>query len=311
MVGAWLVKELLAEGASVVALVRDADPRSELFRSGDIAETNVVNGALEDLATQERALNEYEIDTVFHLGAQAIVGVAQRSPVATFEANIRGTYNVLEACRLHRRTIRRVVVASSDKAYGEGASLPYTESMEVAGKYPYEVSKSCADLLARSYYSTYDIPVAIARCGNIYGGGDINFSRIVPGTIGSFLRGERPIIRSDGTYVRDYFYVKDAARAYMLLALNLENAGVRGEAFNFSLESPMTVLDLVAQIQRLMHATGLPPDIRNEATGEIHSQHLCALKARERLSWKPEYGLHVGLEETIAWYRQFFVQNKL
>lgn len=306
IVGSWLVKELLAHGAYVVALVLDADPQSELYRSGDIQRVSVVNGALEDFWTLERAINLYEIDTVFHLGAQTIVGVAHRFPLPTFEANIRGTYNLLETCRLHSNMVRRVVIASSDKAYGEQPLLPYTENMPLNGRHPYEVSKSCADLIAQSYHHTYGLPVVITRCGNVYGGGDLNWSRIVPGTIRSLLRGERPIIRSDGTYVRDYIYVKDVGRAYMQLAKCLDDSRVQGEAFNFSTEKPMTVLELVNVIQKLMNCEHIKPDIRNCAEGEIRSQHLSAEKARTILKWEPEFDLESGLRETIAWYRGFF-----
>ena len=305
MIGAWLVKDLLAQGAYVVALVLDADPQSELYRSGDVNRLSMVNGNLEDFSTLERAINAHEADTVFHLGAQAIVGVAHRAPLPTFETNVRGTWNLLEACRLHRDLVERVVIASSDKAYGAQPRLPYTEDMPVAGMHPYEVSKSAADLIARTYYHTYGLPVAIARCGNVFGGGDLNWSRIVPGTIRSFLRGERPVVRSDGSYVRDYFYVKDASRAYLRLGERLGDPQVVGEAFNFSNESPMSVLDLVAVIQKLMDASHLEPDVRDVAEGEIHSQYLSAARAREQLGWAPEFDLEAGLRETIAWYRQY------
>jgi CDP-glucose 4,6-dehydratase len=305
MIGGWLVKDLLAQGAYVVALVLDADPQSELYRSGEVHRTSVVNGTLEDFSTLERAINAHEADTVFHLGAQAIVGVAHRAPLPTFETNVRGTWNLLEACRLHRDLVEGVVIASSDKAYGAQPRLPYTEDMPVAGMHPYEVSKSAADLIARTYYHTYGLPVAIARCGNVFGGGDLNWSRIVPGTIRSFLRGERPVVRSDGSYVRDYFYVKDAARAYLRLGERLGDPQVVGEAFNFSNESPMSVLDLVAVIQKLMDASHLEPDVRDVAEGEIHSQYLSAARAREQLGWAPEFDLEAGLRETIAWYRAF------
>jgi CDP-glucose 4,6-dehydratase len=307
MIGCWLVKDLLARGAYVVALVLDADPQSELYRSGDVQRISVVNGNLEDFRAIERAINAHEVDTVFHLGAQAIVGVAHRAPLPTFETNIRGTWNVLEACRHHRELVERVVIASSDKAYGTQLTLPYTEDMPLVGMHPYEVSKSAADLIARTYYHTYGLRVAIARCGNVFGGGDLNWSRIVPGTIRSFLRGERPVVRSDGSYVRDYFYVKDAARAYLRLGERLADNQVAGEAFNFSNESPMTVLDLVAVIQKLMDAGRLEPDVRDVAEGEIHSQYLSAARAREVLAWAPDFDLEAGLSETIAWYRQFLV----
>ena len=305
VVGAWLVKDLLARGAHVVALVMDADPQSELHRSGDVDRVSVVNGALEDFATLERAVNAHEVDSVFHLGAQAIVGVAHRAPLPTLETNVRGTWNVLEACRLHDDLVERVVIASSDKAYGTQKRLPYTEDMTLAGRHPYEVSKSAADLIAQTYYHTYGLPVGIARCGNVFGGGDLNWSRIVPHAIRAFLQGARPVIRSDGNYVRDYFYVKDCARAYLRLGERLEDATVRGEAFNFSNESPLTVLELVGIIQKLMDVGHLEPDVRDVAEGEIHSQYLSAAKAREQLGWTPEFDLESGLRETIAWYRTF------
>jgi CDP-glucose 4,6-dehydratase len=305
LIGSWLVKELLARDAHVVTLVRDADPQCELYRSGDILRTSVVNGTLEDFWTVERAVNAHAVDTLFHLGAQTIVATAHRFPLPTFEANIRGTYNVLEACRLHSTLVQRVIVASSDKAYGEQATLPYTEEMSLTGQHPYEVSKSCADLLAQAYHHTYGLPVAIARCGNVYGGGDLNWSRIVPGTIRTLLRGERPVIRSDGTYVRDYSYVKDVARAYLSLAEGLTQEAVRGEAFNFSSESPVAVLELVRAIQGLMDARHLDPDIRNETQGEIRHQYLSTAKARAALGWRASYTLEQGLRETITWYRNF------
>lgn len=303
MVGSWLVKELVDRGTSVVALVRDADPQSELIRSGAIRQIAVVSGALEEPQTVERAVYEYAVDTVFHLGAQAIVGIGQRAPLATFESNIRGTYHVLEACRRYRDLVRQVVVASSDKAYGEQPRLPYTEEMPLNGRHPYEVSKSCADLIAQSYAQTYGLPVAIARCGNIFGGGDLNWSRIVPGTIRACVNGERAIIRSDGTYVRDYFYVKDAALAYLRLAEALEDPEIHGQAFNFSTEQPLTVLKLVALIQTLMGCAHRAPEIRNEASGEIREQYLSAAKARALLGWQPQCDVEAGLRETIAWYR--------
>lgn len=305
LVGSWLVRELLELDAFVVALVRDADPQSELFRSGNINRIAVVSGDLNDFWALERAISEHETDTVLHIGAQPIVGVAHRFPLQTFESNIRGTYNLMEACRIHRTLVRRVVVASSDKAYGEQPALPYTEEMPLAGRHPYEVSKSCADLIAQSYAQTYEMPVGIARCGNIYGGGDLNWSRIVPGTIRSLLRGERPIIRSDGKFVRDYIYVKDVARAYLRVAEGLEDRNLHGAGFNFSPESRINVLELVELIARLMKRTDLPADIQNTAQGEIRDQYLSAEKAARVLSWKPSYTLEAGMKETIAWYREY------
>jgi CDP-glucose 4,6-dehydratase len=305
IVGSWLVKDLLALGASVVALVRDSDPQSEFFRSGDYKRTFMVNGRLEDFSTLERAINEHEVDAVFHLAAQPIVGVAQRFPLHTFESNIRGSYNLLEACRVHSGHVKRVVIASSDKAYGEQPDLPYTEDMPLQGKYPYEVSKSCTDLISQSYFHSYGLPVAIARCGNIFGGGDLNWSRIVPATIRSFMRGERPEIRSDGRYVRDYIYVKDVTQAYLRIAECLDDKNVQGEAFNFSPERALTVMEIFGAIQRLMGCQHLEPDVRNTAQGEILSQYLSAEKAQRVLGWRPRYSLDSGLTETIEWYREY------
>jgi len=307
MVGSWLVKDLLAAGAHVVALVLDHDPQSELLRSGDIGRCAVVEGALEDVTTLERAVTLHETDTVFHLGAQTIVGVAHRAPLGTWETNVRGTYNLLEVCRRHSDLVQRVVVASSDKAYGEAASLPYTEDSPLAARHPYEVSKAAADLIAQSYHHTYGVPVAIARCGNVYGGGDLNWSRIVPSTIRSFLRGERPVLRSDGSFVRDYLYVRDAAAAYVALADAVGRDGVAGGAFNFSDESPRTVLELVAAIAERMERQSLEPVVLGSARGEIREQVLSAEKARAVLGWRPRHDLPSGLDETIAWYAEYLL----
>ncbi len=305
IVGSWLVRRLLDEGAVVVALVYDWDPQTELIRSGDIERTHVVNGGLEDFGAVERAVNLHETDTVFHLGAQTLVGTANRNPLPTFEANIRGTYHLLEVCRMHRDLVKSVVVASSDKAYGDAEVLPYLEDMPLHGKHPYDVSKSCADLLAGTYAHTYDLPITVARCGNIYGGGDLNWSRIVPGTIRSVLEGKAPVLRSDGTFTRDYVYVLDVVDAYLELAERAEDDGVRGEAFNFSAGDPVSVLEITLAIQRLMGREDLEPVILNRARGEIKDQHLDSTKARERLGWSGGYTLDVGLRETIEWYKQF------
>jgi CDP-glucose 4,6-dehydratase len=310
IVGSWLVKDLLARDARVVALVRDPDPQSEFYRSEDYRRTSIVHGRLEDYWTLERAINEQELDTVFHLAAQPLVAVAQRSPLQTFEANIRGTYNLLDVCRLHQGLVKRVIIASSDKAYGEQAVLPYTEDMPLQARGPYEVSKACTDLLAQSYYQTYGLPVAIARCGNVYGGGDLNWSRIVPETIQACLRGVRPVIRSDGSYVRDYIYVKDVSRAYLCLAERMEDPRVLGQAFNFSPQQAISVLDLVARIQQLMGCEHLRPNVQNTAQGEIHSQYLDSTKAMRLLGWRPCFSLDEGLLETIAWYRDYLTQRK-
>ncbi|MEC9293538.1 MAG: GDP-mannose 4,6-dehydratase [Chloroflexota bacterium] len=305
IVGSWLCADLLKRGARVVALIKDADPQSELIRTGNINRLTIVNGNLEDFWTVERAINENNIQVVFHLGAQAIVGSALRSPLPTFETNIRGTYNVLEACRLHNTLVKSIVIASSDKAYGAHDKLPYTEEAPLIGRHPYDVSKTCADIIAQSYYETYGSPIGIARCGNIYGGGDLNWSRIVPATIRSFIFKQSPVIRSDGTFVRDYLYVKDAVNGYIRLAESLNQDGIKGQAFNFGNESPVTVLKLVSEIQKLMATQHLDPNVLGAANSEIHSQYLSAAKARELLGWSPDNDLKSGLIETISWYREF------
>lgn len=303
LVGGWLVRRLLSLGADVVCLVRDWVPQCELVCTGMIERVKVVRGDVCDQNLLERALGEYEIDTVFHLAAQTIVGIANRNPVSTFETNIQGTWSLLEACRRSPK-VRQVVVASSDKAYGAQDVLPYDETTPLQGRHPYDVSKSCADLIARTYAVSYQLPVAITRCGNFYGGGDLNWNRIVPGTIRSVLRGQRPVIRSDGNYVRDYFYVEDGAAAYTLLAERLaEHPELRGEAFNFSNEQQVTVLELVGMIAQLMESS-LEPDVRNEASNEIRRQYLSASKARAMLGWSPLFDLSSGLQRTIAWYEE-------
>jgi len=305
LVGGWLIKNLLEQGADVVCLVRDWVPQSELVRARLLDQVKVVRGDVRDQAVLERTLGEYEVETVIHLAAQTIVGIANRNPVSTFETNIAGTWALLEACR-RSPMVRQIVVASSDKAYGDHEELPYSEDAPLEGRHPYDVSKSCADLIARSYAETYELPVAITRCGNFYGGGDLNWNRIVPGTIRSVLRGERPVIRSDGQYVRDYFYVEDGAAANMILAERLaEDPSLRGQAFNFSNETQLTVLELARRVLSLMGSV-LEPDVRNEATNEIRRQYLSAEKARQLLGWKPLFTLDEGLRRTIDWYRDFF-----
>jgi len=305
LVGGWLVRRLVAAGADVVCLVRDWVPHSHLLRSELRDEVTIVRGDVRDQAVVERAIGEFEIDTVIHLAAQTIVSIANRNPVSTFESNIAGTWCLLEACR-RSPTVRQVVLASSDKAYGHCDVLPYDETTPLVGQHPYDVSKSCADLIARSYAVSYGLPVAVTRCGNFYGGGDFNWNRIVPGTIRSVLRGHRPVIRSDGNFIRDYFYVEDGAAAYMLLAERLAaDRSLSGEAFNFSNEIQVSVLDLVTRILSAMHST-LQPDVRNEATNEIRHQYLSAAKARARLDWAPAFTIDDGLARTIRWYEDYF-----
>ncbi|MFL6463925.1 MAG: NAD-dependent epimerase/dehydratase family protein [Bryobacteraceae bacterium] len=305
LVGSWLAKRLEQAGADVVCLVRDWIPQSEMVRSRALEFAKVVRGDICNREVVERALGEYEINTVFHLAAQTIVGIANRNPISTFESNIEGTWNVLEACR-RSPSVKAVVVASSDKAYGDQEQLPYSEDTPLEGRHPYDVSKSCADLITQAYGKTYNSPVAITRCGNFYGGGDLNWNRIVPGTIRSVLRGERPVIRSDGKFVRDYFYVEDGVAAYLLLAERLlaGQTGIRGQAYNFSNEIQVTVTELVNLILAKM-GSSLKPDIRNEASNEIRHQYLSADRARRELSWQPLFTLEEGLTRTISWYRDF------
>ncbi|SFR08787.1 GDP-mannose 4,6-dehydratase [Desulfoscipio geothermicus] len=301
LLGSHLSEQLVECGANVVGLVRDYVPRSRIFFNAELQRKMVVvRGNVEDYHLLERAINEYEIDTVFHLAAQTIVGIANKNPLSTFESNIRGTWNILEACR--RNTgVKRIIVASSDKAYGDQENLPYSEETPLQGKHPYDVSKSCSDLIAHAYYHTYGLPVCITRCGNFYGPGDLNFNRLVPGTIRSALRGDAPVIRSDGTFIRDYFYVKDGAEAYMFLAQKMDELPIHGEAFNFSTELQITVIELVRKILSLMNSN-LEPVVKNEAGNEIKHQYLSTEKARHVLGWKPRYSLDQALLETIDWY---------
>lgn len=305
LLGGWLVRHLLAAGAEVVCLVRDRVPHAEFVASGDIDRVRVAHGDVRDQEAIERVLGEYEVSTVLHLAAQTIVGVANRNPVSTLDTNIRGTWALLEACR-RSPAVQQIVIASSDKAYGDQDVLPYTEEAPVCGRHPYDVSKSCADLLSQMYAITYGLPVSVTRCGNFYGGGDLNWNRIVPGTIRSVIRGERPIIRSDGQFVRDYIYVEDGARAYMLLAERLAaNPQLAGEVFNFSYERRLTVLELVAKLLEVM-GSDLQPDIRNQASHEIRHQYLDSAKAKRMLGWSPAFGFEETLRSTVDWYRRYF-----
>lgn len=308
LLGGWLVRQLLDAGADVVCLVRDWVPRSEFVAAGLVEHVRLVRGDVRDQEVLERALGEYEIATVFHLAAQTIVGVANRNPVSTLDTNIRGTWALLEACR-RSPTVQEVVTASSDKAYGDQEVLPYTEETPVFGRHPYDVSKSCADLLAQMYAKSYGLRVSVTRCGNFYGGGDLNWNRLVPGTIRSVLRGERPVIRSDGRFTRDYIYVEDGARAYILLAEQLAaKPSLAGEVFNFSYERRMTVLELVDHILQAM-GSRFAPDVRNEASNEIRDQYLDSTKARRMLGWTPAFTFEASLRETIAWYERYFARD--
>ncbi|MBI4160597.1 MAG: GDP-mannose 4,6-dehydratase [Candidatus Yanofskybacteria bacterium] len=304
LLGSWLTRFLINGEANITVLIRDIVPQSELVRSGSMQKVNIVRGSLENYSILERALGEYEIDTIFHLGAQTIVEIANRNPLSTFESNIRGTWNVLEAAR-RSPTVKKIVVASSDKAYGTHKELPYDEEKPLHGKHPYDVSKSAADLIAHTYHNTYGLPVTITRCGNFFGGGDLNFNRIIPGTIRAILHNQAPVVRSDGQYIRDYFYIEDAAYAYMLLAEKMDNPQIHGQAFNFSNEIQMTVLEVVRKIAEVM-GSDAKPEIQNAARNEIQHQYLSAKKARELLGWKPLFTFEDGLKKTIDWYKNFF-----
>jgi CDP-glucose 4,6-dehydratase len=308
LLGSWLVKRLVSEGAQVVILLRDWVPQSNLVLAELMNRVNVVHGKLEDFFLMDRTLNEYEVDTCFHLGAQTIVGTANRSPLSTFESNIKGTWNILEAAR-KSLLLKRIVVASSDKAYGSQKTLPYTEEMELRGLFPYDVSKVCSDMIALSYFHTFQLPVAITRCGNFYGGGDLNFNRIVPGTIRSLYNNESPIIRSDGTFLRDYIYIEDAVDAYLTLAEALDREEIRGEAFNFGTEKPARVIDIVEKIIALSGKTDIKPTILGQGGKEIKEQFLSSTKAKRLLAWESTYPLDKGLRKTLAWYENFFAQH--
>jgi CDP-glucose 4,6-dehydratase len=308
-IGSWLSELLLYEGAHIVGLLRDIVPKTSLFRSKLNEKITIIEGTVDDCLLLERALNEYEIDTVFHLAAQTIVGAGHRNPLPTFETNIRGTWNVLEACRRNRSLVKRIIVASSVNAYGVQDTLPYTETSPLRGTYPYDVSKTCTDLIAYSYFNTYNLPVVITRCGNIYGGGDINFNRLIPGTIKSVFYHEPIIIRSSGAVKRDYCYVKDIVHAYLTLAENLEKLHLAGEAFNFSSGSQVSVLDVINKILEIMDQKDFPIKILNEAKGEMKDQYLSIEKAKKVLNWSPQYSLQDGLRETVEWYKDFFCSS--
>ncbi|MCA9977923.1 MAG: GDP-mannose 4,6-dehydratase, partial [Anaerolineales bacterium] len=305
--GSWLTDALLTRGAHIVGLIRDRVANSQLIRTALIDQIDVVYGNVCDYPLLERVLAEYEIDTIFHLAAQTLVGVANRAPLSTFETNIRGTWMILEAAR-HNPTVRRIITASSDKAYGAQPQLPYCEDAPLQGQHPYDVSKSCADLIAYTYAHTYNLPVTVIRSANLYGGGDLNWNRIVPGTMRSVLRGERPLLRSDGTMKRDYIFIKDVVRGFLMAAEQMQQPNVAGEAFNFGSNHPVTVLDMVNTIIQLSDYPHLQPVILDEARHETRDQYLCTDKASQILGWQPQFSLVEGLRETMVWYDDFLTQ---
>ena len=307
-IGSWLVSRLLDDGARVVALRRDVPAESRFGIERLEERCDVVMGDLTDYESLVRALNEYEVRAVFHLGAQTIVGTANRSPLSTYETNIRGTYLLLEACRavgVVGGGVERVVVASSDKAYGDHEVLPYDEDFALQPRYPYDVSKAATDMITRSYAITYELPTAVTRLANVYGGGDFNFSRIVPDSARALVRGDRPVIRSDGTPERDYIYAEDAVDAYLAIAASLDNEEMRGRAWNAGAGEPHSVSEIVG---RLIAVSGrdVEPDVQGEGTprGEIDRQFLDSSRIRDELGWEPRWSLDDGLRETWAWYER-------
>lgn len=304
-IGAWLAKRFVEKKANVIILARDikAEATYKLFNLEE--KVTQVQGDLTNYSLLERVLNEYPIDSCFHLAAQALVRIANRSPLSTFESNIKGTWNLLEACR-NTRTIERVIVASSDKAYGVQKKLPYTEESPLLGFYPYDASKACADILSRSYFVSYGLPVAVTRNANTYGGGDLNFSRIIPDAIRCILQEKEFAIRSDGTPERDYMYVEDAVDGYITLAEQIGRENVKGEAFNFGTGKPISVIALFKKIAQLYGKSDIKPKILGIAKNEIDRQYLAIDKAREILNWEPRYTIEQGLKETIEWYKSYF-----
>jgi CDP-glucose 4,6-dehydratase len=308
LVGSILVRTLTDFGANVSALIFDSPADSELVQSGLINKLNLYNGNLSDYQLVSRALVQSEPDYIFHLGAQTIVGKGLIDPKGTFETNVQGTWNILEAARNFSPQLLSIVVASSDKAYGEAKILPYDESFPLHGDGPYDVSKSCTDLISQSYGKTYNLPVSIARCGNIYGPGDTNWSRIVPGTFHSLLTKQTPVLRSDGTFLRDYIFVKDVVDAYLVLALKQADLAP-GEAFNFSHDRAYSVLEIYSEICQVVLQKYLEPMVLNSVTHEIHDQHLTSSKAKEKLGWEAKYSLESGLKESLPWYRELIARK--
>jgi len=306
--GSWLTAGLVAARADVVGLIRDWVPHSHLAQSGLRDQISIVYGDVSDYVLMERVLAEYEIEIVFHLAAQTIVGIANRSPLSTFETNIKGTWVLLEAAR-RNPTVKGIIVASSDKAYGEQEQLPYQEDTPLMARHPYDVSKSCADMIARAYAHSYGTPTVVTRFSNLYGGGDLNWNRIVPGTIRSVLQGNQPIIRSDGSPKRDYLYVEDAVSGYMMLGENIRDENLHGLAFNFGMDQPVAALEMVSAICDISGETNLKPIILNQAKNEIPDQYLSSKRAHQKLGWYPKYTLEDGLRKAMEWYRDFLAMN--
>ena len=303
LLGSHLTKELLKRGIEVFVLVKEIEPQSIFEEQNMNEKVTIIDGILEDIGALERAIIDTNVDTVFHLAAQALVEEGVHDPLGTFEANIRGAYNLLEVCR-QNPSVQRIVAASSDKAYGTSPTLPYTEDMPLRGEHPYDVSKSCMDLLCQAYAHTYNLPLCVVRCGNIYGPGDVYFSRLIPGTIQSVLNGERPEIRSDGTFVRDYLYVEDVVDGYLRVAEAMDRTDVRGQVFNLGPNAPLTVIEVVEMILTVMGKKDLGCTIQNRVKDEIHDQYLSGEKAGRLLGWEAKHSLKEGLKKTIPWYEK-------
>ena len=312
LLGSELVKQLLdsGEATKVVCLIRDYVPQSRIFTEQLDQRVVIVRGDIRDQDLLDRVMNEYETKTVFHLAAQTLVGQANQRPTETLDVNIRGTWALLEAARLNSKHVQAVLFASSDKAYGDLKGERYTESFPLAGKHPYDVSKSCADLIAQTYAHTFGLNVCVTRCGNFFGPGDLNESRIFPSTILAILRGEDPVIRSNGQFIRDYIYVSDGASAYRTLARQMFGGDHRGEAFNFSYGLRLSVLDVANTIIKVM-GSKRQLKILNQASNEIPVQALDSSKAIKQLNWKPDFGFEQGVEKTVAWYRDQFEKGLL
>lgn len=304
LIGSWLVKRLLLDGSDVSVLVLDLDPRSEFVRSGDVSACRLYFGDLKDYDSLERVVGDVDPEFIFHLGAQTLVQPALKAPLHTFQSNIAGTWNVLEAVRRSASSVEGILIASSDKAYGDADTLPYTEDTPLLARTPYDVSKSCTDMLAQTYAYSYGLPTVIARCGNVYGGGDLNWSRIIPGTLRALVKGETPVLRSDGTSTRDYVHVDDVVNAYILMAKNASSSSVTGQAFNFSREEPLSAMEIYREV---CSAAGIQVDpiVRADAHHEITHQHLSSEKARKILGWKSVVTLNEGLSRTVPWYLDF------
>lgn len=304
-IGSWVAERLLDEGAEVFVLDRPAVELSRYRLRGLHERCEAVPAALSDLASLRTAIERGGVDTVFHLAASAIVGSAAVSPLDTYEVNVRGTWNLLEACRTAGEPPARVVVASTDKAYGAHEQLPYREDHALQPRYPYDASKACADLIARSYAHTFGLPVAVTRFANVFGGGDFNFSRLVPGAIKALLAGKPPVIRSSGLMERDFLYAEDAVTAYLTVAASLDRPELHGRAWNAGIGQAVTVLEVVEQLIEIA-GVDLEPDVRGEGTphGELSRQWLDCGAISKQLDWAPQWDLRRGLRATYEWYAQ-------